>query len=50
MEIRATTQTFMINSRINWRRPAALLGCALALASPGVVPAQGNQIYLGTAD
>jgi len=35
---------------MNWRRPAALLGCALALAAPQALRAQGNQIYLGTAD
>jgi hypothetical protein len=40
----------MNDLRINGRRLAALLGCALALAGPRVVRAQGNQIYLGTAD
>ncbi len=33
-----------------WHCAVALLGCALALASPQVLRAQGNQIYLGTAD
>jgi hypothetical protein len=40
-----------INNRwMNWRRPAALLGCAFALAAPQALRAQGNQVYLGTAD
>jgi len=40
-----------INNRwMNGRRLAALLGCALALAAPQALRAQGNQVYLGTAD
>ena len=38
------------NRWMNCRRLAALLSCALALAAPQALRAQGNQIYLGTAD